>query len=95
MNAIDRTTLDKQTSRTFQGFFKDKLLFKDYDSFNKSAFFNPLSNTLLAKTRHGVIYDFYFFIHAWSHYFIQLSATRFCKMTGYDLQLHLRYRNSI
>ena len=95
MNAIDRTTLDKQTSRTFQGFFKDKLLFKDYDFFNKSAFFNPLSNTLLAKTRHGVIYDFYFFIHAWSHYFIQLSVTRFCKMTGYDLQLHLRYRNSI
>ena len=30
MNAIDRTTSDKQTSRTFQGFFKDKLLFKDY-----------------------------------------------------------------
>ena len=24
-----------------------------------------------------------------------LSATRLCKMTWYDLQLHLRYRNSI
>ena len=35
-------------------------LFKDKDLFNKSAFFNPLLNTLLAKTRHGVIYDFYF-----------------------------------
>ena len=97
MNAIDRTTSDKQTSRTFQGFFKDKLLFKDYDSINNSAFFNPLLNTLWAKTRHGVNYDFYFFSHAWSHYFIPLSAakSKFCKMTGYDLQLHLRYRNNI
>ena len=47
---------------------------------------------LLAKTRHGVIYDFYFFGHRWTHYYILLSATRLCKITGYDLQLHLRYR---
>ena len=33
----------------FQGLFKDKLLFKGYDLFNKSTFFNPLLNTLLAK----------------------------------------------
>ena len=51
--------------------------------------------TLLAKTRHGVIYDFYFFDLSWSHCFIRLSATRLCEMSGYDLQLHLRYRNSI
>ena len=29
------------------------------------------------------------------HIFILLSATRLCKMTGYDLQLHLKYRNNI
>ena len=51
--------------------------------------------TLLVTTRHGVIYDFYFFGHRWSHYFILLSATTLCKMTGYDLQLHLKYRNNI
>ena len=28
------------------------------------------------------------------HIIILLSATRLCKMTGYNLQLHLRYRNS-
>ena len=51
--------------------------------------------TLLVTTRHGVIDDFYFFGHRWSHYFILLSATTLCKMTGYDLQLHLKYRNNI
>ena len=51
--------------------------------------------TLLVTTRHGVIYDFYFFGHRWSHYFILLSATTLCKITGYDLQLHLKYRNNI
>ena len=30
---------------------------------------NPLLNTLMAKTHHGVIYDIYFF----SHYFIFLK----------------------
>ena len=29
---------------------------------------------------HGVIYDFYFFGHRWSHYVILLSATRLCKV---------------
>ena len=51
--------------------------------------------TLLVTTRHGVIYDFYFLGHRWSHYFILLSATTLCKITGYDLQLHLKYRNNI
>ena len=59
-----RTTSDKQISRTFQRFFKDKLQFfkgVTTDLFNKLAFFNPL----------------------------------WCKMTGYDLQFHVRYRNRI
>ena len=92
-----RTTSDKQISRTFQGFFKHKLLF----SRTKIYLIHPHSLTpfdhpgLLARTHHAVIYDFYFFGHRWSHYFILLSATRLCKMTGYGLQLHLRYRNSI
>ena len=51
--------------------------------------------TLLVTTRHGIIYDFYFSGHRWSHYFILLSATTLCKITGYDLQLHLKYRNNI
>ena len=51
--------------------------------------------TLLVRTRHGVIDDFYFFGHRWSHYFILLSATTLCKITGYDLQLLLKYRNNI
>ena len=38
---------------------------------------------------------FNFFSHGWSLYFMLLSTTTLCKMTGYDLQLHLRYRNSI
>ena len=33
------------------------------------AFLNrPLLNILLAKSRHGVMYNFYFFVHGWSHY---------------------------
>ena len=52
-------------------------------------------NTLLAKTCHGVIYNFNFFSHGWSHYFKLLSTTTLCKMTGSDLQLLPRYRNSI
>ena len=39
----------------FQGFFKDK------DLCHKLAFSNPLLITQLGKTRHEVIYDFYFF----------------------------------
>ena len=52
-------------------------------------------NAFLAKTRNGVIYDFYFFSYGGSHCFILVSATTLWKMTGYDLQLHLRCRNSI
>ena len=56
-----------QTNK-FQGLFKDFSRknynsFQGLDSFNKSALFNSFLNTLLAKTRHGVIYDFYFFSH--------------------------------
>ena len=84
---------DKQISRTFQGFFKDKLQFsRTKDLFNKLEVFNLLLSTLLAKTLNGVIYDFYFFSHGWSHYFMLLSKTTLCKMTGYDSQLHLGYR---
>ena len=36
--------------------------------FNKSAFFNcPFLNVLLAKSRHGVMYNYYFFSHGWLH----------------------------
>ena len=83
-----RTTSDKQISRIFPG---QITVFKDYDLCNKSALFKSFLNTLLAKTRHGVIYAFYFF----SHYFILLFAITLWKITGYDLQLHLTYRNRI
>ena len=76
-----RTTLGKQISRT---------VFEDYDLFNKSAFFNYFLNNVLAKTRRGVIYDFYFFSQS---IFLLFSAKTLSKMTGYDLQLHLRYRS--
>ena len=82
-----------QTNK-FQGLFK--VFSRTNYSFQRLRVF--LINwhlTPLGKTPHGVIYEFYFFGHRWSHYFILLSATRLCKITGYDLQLHLRYRNSI
>ena len=80
------TTLDKAISRIFPG---QITVFEDCDLVNKSAFltFTPFFKTLLAKTGHGVIYDFYFISQGWSHYFILLSATTLWKMTGYDLQL--------
>ena len=56
-----RTTSDKQISRTFQGFFKDKLQFsrtKIY-SINQPS----LTPLILAKTRYAVIYNFHFFSH--------------------------------
>ena len=40
----------------FSNFPGQITVFKDYDLFNKSAFFNSFLNTLLAKTRHGVIF---------------------------------------
>lgn len=39
----------------------------------------PLWSPLLAKTHHGVIYDFNFFSHGWPHYFILLSAQNLAK----------------
>ena len=48
-----RTTSDKQISRTFQRFFKDKLQFfkgVTKDLFNKLAFFNPIDAKWLGMT---------------------------------------------
>ena len=76
----------------FQGLFKDKLqVFKDSDLFNKSAFFNLLWSPYWLKHDMG---SFTIFTSSAIIDHI-ISATRNCKMTGYDLQLHLRYRNSI
>ena len=58
------TTEGKQISRTFQGFFKDKLSFQALRFIQEIGILQPLVNTLLAKTRHKVIYDFYFFSHS-------------------------------
>ena len=88
----------RQTNfKNFSGIFEGQVtVFKDYDLFKKLAFFNPLLNTLLAKTHHRVIYDFNFFSH---HGLFTLFNTTFhnniLQMTGYDLQLHLRYKNCI
>ena len=83
-------------TNSFQGLYKD--FSRTNDSFkiyliNRHSL--PPLIILLAK-RPGVIYDFHYFGHL-DHIisFIPLSATRLCKMTGYDLQLHLRYRDSI
>ena len=61
---------------------------------NVLYFFNPLLNTLLAKTRHFLAESFTI-ITSIKYYFIILSATTLRKMTGYDLQLHLKVQNSI
>ena len=51
-----RQTNFKDFSRICQG---QITIFKDWYLFNKSAFFNrPLLNILLAKSRHGVMYNF-------------------------------------
>ena len=76
-------------SRIFQG---QITVFKDYDLLNKSASLTPFWTPYWL--RHA-IYDFYFLSYGWSHYFILLSAKTLCKMTAYDLQMNLRYRNSI
>ena len=57
-----RTTSDKQISSTFEGFFNEITVFKE-TFLQKNGIFTPLLNTLFAKTRHGVIYDFYVFRH--------------------------------
>ena len=51
-NNMVRTTYGEQNSRIFQG---QITVFKDQDLFNKSAFFDPILNTLSAKTLEGVI----------------------------------------
>ena len=87
----------KQIARTFQGFLKDKLQFSRTKIYLKNWHsLTPLLNTLLAKMCRGVIYDFNFFSH---HRLFTLFNTTFhnniLQMTGYDLQLHLRYKNCI
>ena len=68
-----RTTSEKHNSRTFQ---RQITLFKAYkDLYNKLAFFDPLSNSLLAKTLNEVIYDYYIFSHGWSS--LTLCCTTF------------------
>ena len=96
-NNMVRTTSDILISRTFQGFFKDKLQFSRTKIYSKNQHsLSPFwTHYCMAKKHHGVIYDFNFFSHSgWSHYLVLLSARTLCKMTRYDLQLHLRYRNS-
>lgn len=51
-NNMVRTTYGEQNSRIFQG---QITVFKDQDLFNKSAFIDPILNTLSAKTLKGVI----------------------------------------
>ena len=92
-----RATSDKQLSRSLHGFFKDKWQFsKTKILFNKSAFFTPLLSPYWLK---HVLESFTIFTTSVivDHiiFFILVSATRLWKMTGYDLELHLRYRNSI
>ena len=90
--------LRQTISRTFQGFLKDKLQFSRTKIYSKNWHsLTPLLNTLLAKMRHGVIYDFNFFSH---HRLFTLFNTTFhnniLQMTGNDLmQLHLRSKNCI
>ena len=78
-----RTISDKHISRTFQGFFKDKLQFSRTEIYaiNRHSS-TPFLITLLARTRHGVVYDFYFFVQRWSHYFTVLSAKITTKWLG-------------
>ena len=58
MVGMVHTTSDKQISQIFKIFPGQITVFKDYDLRNKTALFNSFLNTLLAKTRHEVIYDF-------------------------------------
>ena len=84
-----------QTNK-FQGLFKDKLQFsrtKIY-SINRPSLTPFWTPYWLKHVMESVICNFYF-SHGWSHYFTLLSTTKLWKMTGYDLQLHLRYRNRI
>ena len=102
-------TSDKQISRTFQGSFKDKLQFSRTKIYLIGILLpNPTLLITLLRLKH-VLESFTIFTssaivaHTFLNYFPQqdfakwlgISATRLRKMTGYDLQLHLRYRNSI
>ena len=82
-----RTAPDKQ------GLLKDKLQFSRTKIHSINQHFLTPFWTHYCWNMHGVIYDFYFFTHDWSYY--SVSTTTLCNMTGYDLQLHLSYRNSI
>ena len=92
------TTSDNQILRTFQGFFKDKLQFLRIEIYSinwhsLTLFWTPhwlkhFTRSFTILTSSAMMVD---------HIIIAklLSATTLCKMTGYDLQLHLRYRNRI
>ena len=66
----------------FQGFFKDKLQYSRTKNYlNIGILWTPLI-TLLAKTRHGVIYNFYFFCHRSSHFLNYFLHQDFEKWLG-------------
>ena len=91
------TTSDKQISRTFQEFFKDKLQFSTTTIFllNRRHSLTPFDHPIGQNTSWRHLLFWLLRPYHWSHYFILFSITRLCKMTGYDVQLHLRCRNSI
>ena len=72
-----RTTSDKEISRTFQGFFRDKFQFSRTKIYLINRHQPPLI-TLLGKTRHGVIYLLL------RRSLIRLFYTTFRNKTGYD-----------
>lgn len=94
-----RTKSVKEISRTFQGFSKAKLQFSRTKIYSKnqhslSPFWTPywlknIMESFIILTSSATVVDHIINI------LVLLPATALCKMTRYDLQLHLRYRNSI
>ena len=92
-----RTTSDKQISRTFQRFLKDKLQFSRSNiySINQHSF-TPFWTPYWLKHVKESFFDFNFFSHGWSHYLI-LLYTMFNTLQNDWLCLAIasEYRNSI